>query len=318
MEPTQPPEPNLDAVPTGEPPAPAPAVAPALAPPPAWWLLLLFIAVVVPVILGAMVLQAASGLRSPMGAGILATQLCFLLPALLWARLSGLRPGRLLRLTAPSGAALLIGAGTGLAGLPAGAGLMSAWKAVLPEWLLARFDAGAELAALGWGPWQLVPLVVLLPALVEELTFRGALQGALLRRRSVAGAILGSAVVFAAVHFDPVRLPGVLLLGLAYGWLTWRTGSLWPSMLAHAVNNGAAVLLLLAGDQNAPDPTERLSMGDAVVVLAVGLAMLALVVVAARRWLPPAPHPASFLVPRRPAPATTAAAAPSPSGSDLP
>jgi hypothetical protein len=122
-------------------------------------------------------------------------------------------------------------------------------------------------------------------------------------------------VVFAALHFDPVRFPAVLLLGVAFGWLTWRTGSIWPSAVAHAVNNGAAVLLLsLAPAAEAADPTDALPASAAAALLVAGLGLLALLARAANGWLPPAPAAAAFLV-ARPAPlggATTGDAAPSP------
>ena len=122
---------------------------------------------------------------------------------------------------------------------------------------------------------------------------------------------------------DPVRLPGVLLLGLGFGWLTWRTGSIWPAVLAHVVNNGAGVLgLLLVPRAERHDPADALALADAGAALASGLLLYALLATAARRWLPPAPDPARFLAPRMAGrtggggdgdgAATTAGAAPSP------
>jgi hypothetical protein len=122
-------------------------------------------------------------------------------------------------------------------------------------------------------------------------------------------------VVFAALHFDPVRFPAVLLLGVAFGWLTWRTGSIWPSALAHAVNNGAAVALLaLAPTAEVADPADALGASAAAALLAAGLLLLGLLVRAAHHQLPPAPAPGQFLVARavRPPDATTGGAAPSP------
>jgi hypothetical protein len=165
-----------------------------------------------------------------------------------------------------------------------------------------------------------VGVVSLLPPLCEELAFRGGLQSALAGRRSPARAIGLSALAFAAFHLDPVRLPGVLLLGLGFGWLTWRTGSIWPAVLAHVVNNGAGVLgLLLVPRAERRAPAEALALADAGAALASGLVLYALLATAARRWLPPSPDPAWFLVPGSTGgegggdrAATTAGAAPSP------
>jgi uncharacterized protein len=293
------------------PPDPAPAAAPApapapLQPPRAAPLLVLLLA-----ILPLSAIGAASLL-----AGALVTQAALLLVTLRWAHRSRWEPRRLLRLTRPPPGALWLGAGVGVAGILAGAGLQSLTKAVLPSPLVEAFDVGRVLMRSGWSHAVLLAVVSLLPALCEELAFRGGLQSALAGRRSPARAVAISALVFAVFHLDPIRFPGVLLLGLAFGWLAWRTGSIWPSMVSHAVNNGAAVLgLLLASREADPEPAEAVAPGQAGVLLVVGLALYALLAAAARRWLPPAPPAASFLVPRA---LTTAGAAPSPSGTGLP
>jgi len=307
---------------------PAPAAHALPAPPPAWWLLLLFLAMALPLAFLFIVLGAALGEGRRTLLALLATQLAFLLPALAWARLSGYRPLRLLGLVLPTRASMVLGLGIGVGAIVAGSGLMALWRLALPGSLLARFDLGHDLMTQGWSPALLLGVAALLPALCEEIAFRGALQASLLRGRTPARAVGIGAVVFAAAHFDPVRFPGVLLVGLAFGWLAWRTGSLWPSMLAHAVNNGAAVLVyLLAGEAEAADPAEALAAPEAVLVLAFGLSLLALAVTAARRWLPPAPEAESFLVARAreaapggaaPRAPTTAGEAPSPSGTAPP
>jgi uncharacterized protein len=296
------------------PPAGAPAAAPAgpapppvpLQPPRAAPLLALLVAILPLSLIGTASLLA----------GALVTQSALLLVALGWARRSGFEPRRLLRLTRPPPGALWLGAGVGLAGMLAGAGLQSLTRAVLPPRLVEAFDVGRVLMTSGWSHLVLIAVASLLPACCEELAFRGGLQSALAGRHPPARAVALSALVFAAFHLDPVRFPGVLLLGVAFGWLAWRTGSIWPSMVAHAVNNGAAVIgLLLASEPADLGQAEAIPPGDAAATLALGLALYALLAAAARRWLPPAPPAASFLVPRA---LTRAGAAPSPSGTGLP
>jgi membrane protease YdiL (CAAX protease family) len=80
-----------------------------------------------------------------------------------------------------------------------------------------------------------------LAPLVEELIFRGLLFGWLASRWGGGLAFVASSLVFAAAHVEPAHAILVLPLGLLFGWLRWRTGSLWPSLVAHMANNGLAV-----------------------------------------------------------------------------
>lgn len=100
-------------------------------------------------------------------------------------------------------------------------------------------------------PLGIVAIVIMAP-IVEELLFRGAIQGHLLRQwKHPAGAIVLSSLIFGLVHGNWVQAPFAFVTGLALGWMYYRTGSLLPGMLMHFVNNGTAVLsVLLADDPN--------------------------------------------------------------------
>ena len=87
---------------------------------------------------------------------------------------------------------------------------------------------------------SLLALAGLAP-LVEELLFRGILYSWLAWRWGGAVAWIASSLAFAAAHVELAHIILVLPLGLWFGWLRWRTGSLWPSLVAHAVNNGFAI-----------------------------------------------------------------------------
>jgi uncharacterized protein len=87
---------------------------------------------------------------------------------------------------------------------------------------------------------SLFVLAALAP-LVEELIFRGLLYGWLAGRWGTIVAWIVSSLAFAAAHIEWKHIVLVLPLGLWFGWLRRRTGSLWPSLVAHMVNNGIAV-----------------------------------------------------------------------------
>lgn len=86
-------------------------------------------------------------------------------------------------------------------------------------------------------------VLCVMPAIVEELFFRGALQG-LLRPCGSEVAIFGPALLFALLHLDPIQGLTALVCGVFLGWLAERSGSILPGMLLHFVNNCLAFLSL--------------------------------------------------------------------------
>ncbi len=86
-------------------------------------------------------------------------------------------------------------------------------------------------------------ILCIMPAVLEELFFRGALQG-LLRPSGSAAAIFGPALLFALLHLDLVQGLTALICGVFLGWLAERSGSILPGMLLHFINNTLAFLAL--------------------------------------------------------------------------
>ncbi len=83
--------------------------------------------------------------------------------------------------------------------------------------------------------------------IVEEIYFRGYVFRAYLDHKGPALAFLFSAGLFAVVHTDlPAFLP-IFAMGLLLSYFYHRTGSIVPSIVAHAFNNAAAFTLLYLG-----------------------------------------------------------------------
>lgn len=95
-------------------------------------------------------------------------------------------------------------------------------------------------------PNYLVMLVLAagLVPLVEELAFRGLLQGWLRERFGPQAAMVVSALVFASMHGIPSLIPALLVVGGLLAWLYERSGSLWPSIAMHAAFNAIMTTLL--------------------------------------------------------------------------
>jgi len=90
--------------------------------------------------------------------------------------------------------------------------------------------------------WTLL-LLSLLPGVCEELLFRGAVLGLLRKCMGSGPAIVVQAVVFAVAHLYGFRWLPTFGVGLATGWLTVKTRSLWPAIVLHTLHNGLAAWL---------------------------------------------------------------------------
>jgi len=131
-----------------------------------------------------------------------------------------------------------------LAGL-ANLGLSWAWS----ELLGAVLDSGAaEVAAAGPSRAALFATHVVLPALAEEWIVRGVLWIALRRIAGPGTTIFGTALVFGFLHglngLALLEVPHRFLVGLVLGWVRHRSGSLWPGIAGHGLQNALVVLLL--------------------------------------------------------------------------
>lgn len=95
------------------------------------------------------------------------------------------------------------------------------------------------------GPELLVQFLALcvMPAIAEELLFRGAFQG-LMRPCGSAAAIFAPALLFGVLHLDLAQGLTAFACGVFLGWLAERSGSILPGMLLHLVNNTLAFLTM--------------------------------------------------------------------------
>ena len=95
------------------------------------------------------------------------------------------------------------------------------------------------------GPELLMQFLALcvMPAIAEELLFRGAFQG-LMRPCGSAAAIFAPALLFGVLHLDLAPGLTAFACGVFLGWLAERSGSILPGMLLHLVNNALAFLTI--------------------------------------------------------------------------
>ena len=85
--------------------------------------------------------------------------------------------------------------------------------------------------------------IAIMAPLVEELLFRGAIQGYMLRKgMKPLHAILIASAIFGIVHMNPIQIPFAFAIGLIFGWLYYRTGSVVPGIVGHFINNSIACI----------------------------------------------------------------------------
>ena len=114
---------------------------------------------------------------------------------------------------------------------------------------LYRTDTLADVLRLSFVTCLVAPLV-------EELFFRGALYGRLLKV-STLWAGLATGLSFVIVHADPRHWPALLVVSAALSYLRAASGSLLPSLALHVTFNAAGVLALVVG---AVSPTRPLTV----------------------------------------------------------
>lgn len=122
----------------------------------------------------------------------------------------------------------------------------------LTTWLAQGHEVSQDIKQLGAHTslalrLPLALLVISVGPLVEELLFRGVLLSAIARYTGNGMAIGLSALLFACVHLPDLSflwyaLPNLALLGLILGWLRVQSGSIWPAVVAHGMNNMLAVV----------------------------------------------------------------------------
>ena len=88
----------------------------------------------------------------------------------------------------------------------------------------------------------LISATVIVAPFSEEVLFRGFLQKFLENHwQDITKAVLVTSMFFAAVHMNPGWIIQIYLLGIILGYLAWRTGSIIPGLILHALNNGMAL-----------------------------------------------------------------------------
>lgn len=120
---------------------------------------------------------------------------------------------------------------------------------------LMRLSEQLSNALSTWSPVAVIATLAVLPAVCEELVFRGAVLTPWLgksRARTVWAIVLTSAV-FALAHGSMIRWPVTFTVGLLVATVRVHGRSVLPAMLVHATHNGLAVFLASQAAEGLPE-----------------------------------------------------------------
>ena len=134
--------------------------------------------------------------------------------------------------------------------------------------------------------------ITIMAPLVEELLFRGAIQGYMLRKgMKPLNAILIASAIFGIVHMNPIQIPFAFAIGLIFGWLYYRTGSVVPGIIGHFINNSIACLQMatLTEEEFNTKTLEWLGAGPTSALFAISLALTIGMFLYLKKRLPEAP-----------------------------
>jgi len=146
----------------------------------------------------------------------------------------------------------------------------------IEEWMTSKENMAERITKMflkadtTWGLIINLMVIAVIPAIGEELFFRGLLQRLFidLARNKHLGIIL-AALVFSAFHMQFYGFVPRFLLGAMFGYLFLWSGSLWVTIIAHFINNGIAVLFFyFAGKHNLDTELENIGAQEGTTIMA--------------------------------------------------
>ena len=126
--------------------------------------------------------------------------------------------------------------------------------------------------------------IVVVAAVCEEWLCRGIILKGMLKHYSPRKAILWSSVLFSIFHLNPWQGVTAFFLGLAIGWIYWRTRSLRYCVFMHMVNNATAFLILFLL-RDTPEDTSLAVIAGGYYIYAVTFLLCVLCVLGIRKLL---------------------------------
>ncbi len=157
------------------------------------------------------------------------------------------------------------------------------WLSGVENWMKSAEENAAEITeaflkvdTLG-GLLFNIFMVAFLPAIGEELLFRGVLQRIFTNwTKNIHWGIWITAILFSAMHMQFYGFIPRMFLGVLFGYLLVWSGSIWLPVIAHFINNGVAVVAMYMIDKKllTPDIEEIGSTSDSYYMAVVSVVLI--------------------------------------------
>lgn len=102
--------------------------------------------------------------------------------------------------------------------------------------------------------------IAIIPAIFEEFAFRGVALGLLRKKMPDMAAVTVSALLFGLLHGNMEQIPFAFCMGMVFALSTVLTGSMWPAITAHFLNNFSSVVLDYISKDTGPVSGQMLSL----------------------------------------------------------
>jgi membrane protease YdiL (CAAX protease family) len=157
------------------------------------------------------------------------------------------------------------------------------WLSGVENWMRNAEDKAAEITeaflkveTIGGLAFNIF-MIAFLPAIGEELLFRGVIQRIFTNwTRNYHWGIWISALLFSALHLQFYGFVPRMFLGVLFGYLLVLSGSMWLPIIAHFINNGVAVVAMYMIDNEllSPEIEEIGSTSDSYYIAAISFVLI--------------------------------------------
>lgn len=160
------------------------------------------------------------------------------------------------------------------------------WMSGIEKWITEKEqnadDILSSLITAGTFPLLLLNLVIiaLLPAIAEEMIFRGIFQKIFIKLfRSGHSGVFVTAVIFSAIHLQFYGFLPRLILGLIFGYLFYWGGKLLLPIISHFVNNAIPLVLVYLHGTDSTDLTSGLPLWKQAIILPVPVTLIVIILI---------------------------------------